>query len=71
MPGTVVPYERFLEVCQRRSHVTATSTEQRHQTVIEDVLDDLVVPVVCETLKYEQCGTRSTLVPGSMEDCIG
>jgi hypothetical protein len=46
MSGTVVvPYERFLDVRQRRNRAAATLTQHPLQTIIEDILDDRSVAV--------------------------
>jgi hypothetical protein len=58
MRGTVVSYERFLEIRQRRNRVTTKPTVQPVQTMIEEVLDHHAVLVDCTAPNNEECGTR-------------
>lgn len=60
MPGTLVPYQRFLEIRQRRNHAAASPMEQPVQVVAGDVPDDRAVTLHGEATD-EQCGTRSTM----------
>ena len=62
MPGTVVPYERFLEIRQRRNRVATKLTAQPVQAMIEEVLDHHAVLVDCTAPNNEQCGTRNVPV---------
>ena len=71
MPGTVVSYERFLDVRQRRTRVAAALTLPLQPTTLEHVLDDRAVSIDGEAPSVEQCGTRSTVETSSAEDCIG
>ena len=56
MPGTVVTYQRFLEIRQRRNRVAASPTEPPVQIVPGDVLDDHALSVDRGAIQKEQRG---------------
>jgi hypothetical protein len=59
MPGSVVRYERFLEIRQRRKRVVAELARQPGSMRNEDSRDAAPLTIDCEPVIDKHCGTRT------------
>ncbi|MGE5243521.1 MAG: hypothetical protein ACM3SQ_04775 [Betaproteobacteria bacterium] len=59
MPGTVVSYERFLEIRQRRERVVAELARQPGPFVNRDSRDGELTTIDCKPVIDTHCGTRT------------
>jgi len=71
VPGSNIPYSRFLEIRRRRQRVAAELTRPAVATANGDSLNGLLVTIDCEALSDEHGGTRSALATSGAEDCVG
>jgi hypothetical protein len=62
MPGSVVPYERFVEIRQRRTRVVAELALPPGSMRDEDPRDAPPVTIDCEAVIDTDCGTRTQTV---------
>jgi hypothetical protein len=60
MPGTVVPYERFVEIRQRGKRMAGELAAQHEAMLNGDSRDGCEPPTIhCEALIDKHCGTRT------------
>jgi hypothetical protein len=71
MPGLVVPYARFLEICRRRERVLADLTHEAVTTANGDAVSARPPTIDCEAVSDKHCGTESGPTTGRAEDRAG
>lgn len=71
MPGTVVPYERFLEIRQRRTRVVTELARRPGSFANEVSRDGEPLTIDCEALIDKHCGTDADSRRVAPEEPVG